>query len=329
VSPRKSLVKQQLKQIPKSAMPHRVKPMKATLTAEPFDDPNWLFEIKWDGYRAIAEVEAGAVRLYSRNLLSFEKRYAPIVDDLKKLKHEAVLDGEIVVLGEDGRAKFESLQNYRSNSRSNLAYYIFDLLWLDGHDLRDLPLIRRKDLLQQILKETPVIKRSDHIVQYGRRFFELVKERQVEGIVAKDMRSRYHAGRRSDCWRKIKAKLFTDAVIAGFTKMSGRKGFLGALILGHYRDGSLVYIGHTGTGFSDKTLRQLWDRLEPMRQTSSPFKKRLKTNGQVYWVRPELVCEVSFTEWTNDRNLRHPVYLGLREGKPGFAVKRDRTDSAK
>jgi bifunctional non-homologous end joining protein LigD len=305
-------------------MPHRVKPMMATLIAEPFDDPNWLFEIKWDGYRAIAEVEAGEVRLYSRNLLSFEKRYAAIVDDLKKLKHEAVLDGEIVVLNQDGKAEFESLQNYRSNLRSNLAYYVFDLLWLDGHDLRNLPLILRKELLLKVLQETPVIKRSDHIVQHGRQFFELVKERQIEGIVAKDMRSRYFAGHRSNCWRKIKAKLFTDAVIAGFTEMSGRKGLLGALILGHYQNDSLIYIGHTGTGFSDKTLRSLRERLEPLRQRNSPFKKRLKTNSPIYWVRPELVCEVSFTEWTNDGNLRHPVYLGLREDKPASEVGRDK-----
>jgi bifunctional non-homologous end joining protein LigD len=322
VSLRKSPVNQQLKEIPEGPMPHRVKPMLATLTAEPFDDPNWLFEIKWDGYRAIAEIETGAVRLYSRNLLSFENRYPAIVEGLKKHRHAAVLDGEIVVLNQDGKAEFESLQNYRSNSGSNLVYYVFDVLWLDGHDLREHPLIRRKELLREILPETlPAIKLSDHIIQHGRRFFELVKERQVEGIVAKDMRSRYYTGRRSDCWRKIKAKQFADAVIAGFTEMSGRKGFLGALILGHYQDDSLVYIGHTGTGFSDKTLRELRNRLEPLRQTNSPFKKRLKTNTPVYWVRPELVCQVSFTEWTNDGNLRHPVYLGVREDKPVFGVR--------
>jgi bifunctional non-homologous end joining protein LigD len=234
-----------------------------------------------------------------------------------------VLDGEIVVLNQDGKAEFESLQNYRSNSRSNLVYYVFDLLWLNGHDLRDQPLIRRKGLLHEILGETPAaIKLSDHIVQHGRRFFELAKEHRIEGIVAKDMRSRYLAGRRSDCWRKIKAKLFADAVIAGFTEMRGRKGVLGALILGLYQDKDLVYIGHTGTGFSDKTLRHLRDRLEPLRQTNSPFKKRLKTNTPVHWVRPELVCQVSFTEWTNEGNLRHPVYLGLREDKSAFGVRR-------
>jgi bifunctional non-homologous end joining protein LigD len=305
---------------PERPMPHNVNPMLATAVAQPFDDPNWLFEIKWDGYRAIAEVERDKISLYSRNQLSFEKRYATIVDSLKQLEHEAVLDGEVVVIDEHGRPRFELLQNYKPGDP--LVYYVFDLLWVDGHDVRDLPLVRRKELLSAILPDVPNIKLSDHIIEHGRSFYQLVVERQLEGIMAKDSRSRYLAGRRSDSWHKIKTHLLQDAVIGGFTQPKGSRQGFGALILGVCEGSELVYIGHTGTGFSEQTLGDVRERLEALRQSQCPFKTRPKTNAPAHWLRPELVCEVSFSDWTSDGYMRHPVFLGLRDDKQASEVRR-------
>jgi bifunctional non-homologous end joining protein LigD len=305
-------------------MPRNVKPMLATPTPEPFDDPNWLFEIKWDGYRGIAEVEAGKVRLYSRNQLSFDKQYAPIVDSLKHLGHDALLDGEVVVLDAAGKPSFDLLQNYARTRCGSLVYYVFDLLYLDGHDLRGLPLLCRKALLGAMLPNLPNVRVSEYIEGHGRHFFQVVAERQLEGIVAKDARSRYLTGRRGDAWRKIKARLRQQVVIGGFTEPKGRRSGLGSLLLGVYQGADLVYVGHAGTGFSDAMLAELQDRLRPFVQDQSPFQRRPKSNGPAHWLRPELVCEVAFTAWTADRHLRHAVFLGLRPGvlATGVAIER-------
>jgi bifunctional non-homologous end joining protein LigD len=313
-----------LSDAPKGAMPRQVRPMRATPAEKPFDHPDWLFELKWDGYRAIAEIGGGHVRLYSRNNLPFEKRYTPIVDALQHLGHEAVLDGEVIVLDASGKPRFQMLQEYGKTHRGTLLYQVFDLLYLDGHDLRRLQLARRKELLAQVLDNVPNVRLSDHIQEHGVAFFEAVSEKGLEGIVAKDRRSRYQEGVRSRSWLKIKALLRQEAVIGGFTQGKGSRTGLGSLVLGVYEDGDLVYVGHAGTGFTDQSLSELRARLEGMVQERCPFKKRPKTNATVHWVEPRLVGEFSFGDWTNDGNMRHPVFLGLREDRDASTVRRER-----
>jgi bifunctional non-homologous end joining protein LigD len=300
-------------------MPHNVKPMLATPKAEPFDDPNWVFEVKWDGYRTLAEVDKSGVRLYSRNNLPLEKRFAPIVTSLKQLGHEAVLDGEAVILDAAGRPQFQLLQNRGGSKQGTLVYEVFDLLYLDGQDLRNLPLRQRKEILSQII-DLPNVRVSEHIEQHGRAFYQVVAQQGLEGIVAKDGRSKYATGRRSNSWYKIKAKRRQLAVVAGFTEQRGNPRVIGSLILGAYRGADLAYIGNVGTGFSDQTLADLRRTFEPFVQLACPFGSKPKMTAPVHWLRPALVCEVAYTSWTSDCHLRHPVFLGLREGaKPSDA----------
>ncbi len=315
-----------LSDAPKSDMPRAVQPMLATTVEKPFDRPGWLFEIKWDGYRAIAEVEGQKVRLYSRNQLSLEDRFGPLVRSLQGLGHQAVLDGEVVVVDETGKPSFQLLQNYQKSGVGQLVYMVFDLLYLNGHDLRRLPLTRRKELLEQILPVLPHVQRSDHIPERGSDFFSLASQQGLEGIIAKDGASTYVGGRRSLSWLKIKTRLRQEAVIGGFTRPGGGRKNFGALLLGVYDRGQLNYIGHTGTGFSEKTLAQIHARLEPLIQTACPFRKRPAANAPVRWVRPELVCEVSFQEWTDDGIMRHPVFLGIRDDKKPSSVRRERPE---
>jgi bifunctional non-homologous end joining protein LigD len=302
-----------LSDAPKAAMPRNIKPMLATPRAEAFDHPDWIFEIKWDGYRAIAEVDSAGVRLYSRNNLSMEKRFASIVRSLTRLGHEAVLDGEAVILDSSGKPQFQLLQNHGGTKEGTLVYQVFDLLYVDGHDLRTLPLRRRKEILSQIVN-LPNVRVSEHIEQHGREFYRVVAEQGLEGIVAKDGRSRYLAGRRSDSWVKIKAKRRGLAVIGGFTEQLGNSKVIGSLILGAYQGDDLIYIGHVGTGFTDRTLANLRQAFAPLLQEGCPFKKRPKANAPVRWMRPVHVCEIAYTEWTSDLRLRHPAFLGIRNG---------------
>ncbi|MCL5292469.1 MAG: DNA ligase D [Actinobacteria bacterium] len=310
--------------VPKSPMPRNVRPMLATLVEDIFDRRGWVFELKWDGFRAIAEVERGQVYLYSRNLQPFNERFPDVVDSLKELGDEAVLDGEIVVLDEKGKPRFQLLQNYHRTRRGRLIYYIFDLLYLDGHDLRGLPLRRRKDLLRQILPDRPHIKLSDHIEEKGIAFFKEVSQQNLEGVLAKDGGSPYREGVRGREWLKVKTLLRQEAVIGGFTEPRGSRKHLGALVLGVYEGGELIYVGHAGGGFDDKGLAEMRSTLDPLVQETSPFKKRPKTNAPVHWVRPTLVCEVKFREWTKDDIMRQPIFLGLREDKGAEEVRRER-----
>jgi bifunctional non-homologous end joining protein LigD len=311
--------------------------MLANPVDEPFDGSDWIFEVKWDGYRAIAEVTSppqppspirggglgGEVRLYSRNQLSFEKRFAPVVDSLEHIREEAVIDGELVVLDSAGKPKFQLIQDY-PKSGGSLVYMAFDLLYLDGHNLEKLSLVRRKEILAQLIAGLPDINLSEHVAENGVAFFRAVQEQGLEGIIAKEAASRYRQGIRGRSWLKIKTHLRQEAVIGGFTEPKGARHGLGSLLLGVYDNGDLTYIGHVGTGFDQKTLADLRARLDHLSQESCPFKKRPKPNAPVHWVRPELVCEISFGLWTDDGQVRHPVFLGLREDKDASEVHRER-----
>jgi bifunctional non-homologous end joining protein LigD len=297
----------------KAPMPTDIRPMRASLTDEPFDRSEWLFELKWDGFRAIAEVKRDHIRLYSRNLLPFEKEFAPIAAELKKIKFEAVFDGEIVVVDENGRADFQLIQNYRRTGEGLLVYYIFDLLFLEGYDLQGLPLAHRKETLRKILPNLPRIKFSNHNEGDGKALFMLAVESGMEGIIAKNQTSTYQAGVRSQDWLKIKNRRSQEAVIGGFTQPRGSRTNLGALLLGVYEGDDLVYVGHTGGGFTEAELDEVQARLSPLKRKSSPFKNRFKTNTAPTWVEPQLVCEVKFSEWTDDGVMRQPIYQGMRE----------------
>jgi bifunctional non-homologous end joining protein LigD len=317
-----ALADRNLQEAPLAPLPRRVRPMLASTSAKPFDDPQWLFEVKWDGYRAVAEVGAGAASLHSRNLIALDERFPAIAAALRTLAVPAVLDGEIVVVDDRGRPDFQMLQNYRKSPAGHLVYYVFDLLHCDGHDLTGLPLVKRKELLKALLPQAPEIKFSDHVRKEGRLFFDAAKKKGLEGIMAKHAASRYQAGVRSPQWLKIKQRPTQEAVIAGFTAPRGTRRHFGALVLGVFEGVALTYAGHVGGGFDGRSLRELRERLEPLIRARSPFRTAPAVNEPVTWVKPELVCEVAFAEWTADGVMRQPVFLRLREDKsPREAVR--------
>ncbi len=205
--------------------------MLAKETKDPFDNEEWLFEIKWDGYRAIAEVKNDNVKLYSRNGITFERSYPVIINELKKIDHEAVIDGEIVVLNDEGQPDFQLLQDYESNTHRPLQYYAFDLLSLNGNDTCDLPLLERKELLERIIIKSEVIKYSDHILEKGISFFEAAKQKNLEGVMAKRSNSQYYTGKRTSDWLKIKHNKTQEAIIAGYTDQAGGRKYFGGLVL--------------------------------------------------------------------------------------------------
>ena len=289
--------------------------MLAKQTDEPFDNANWLFEIKWDGYRAITEKNNNDILLYSRNGLDFRNIYPIVADQLKVIKADGILDGEIVVLNEEGKPDFQLLQHYSENQDRPIQYYIFDLLELNGKDTTELPLTDRKELLQKMIPQNEVIKYSDHIYENGKEFFNASKEKDLEGIMAKKADSKYFPGQRTSEWLKIKHHKTEEAIIAGYTEPSGARKYFGALILAAKEGNKLKYIGHTGTGFNQESLKEMYDLLQPLITKKSPFDKRIKTNSPVTWVRPELICEIKYSEVTTGGMFRHPVFLHLRNDK--------------
>ncbi len=293
-----------------------IKPMLAKEVDEPFDNKEWLFEIKWDGYRAISEIKNGEVMLYSRNGNSFINSYPLVVKELKKIKHDAVLDGEIVILNEEGRPDFQKLQHYEDNTQYPICYYVFDLLALQGNFLYDQPLVKRKQLLKKLLPKNPVIRYSEHVLEKGEDFFDAAKKNNLEGIMAKKSGSHYYPGTRTNEWLKIKHHHSQEVIIAGFTQPTGARKYFGALVLGVPDNGRLKYAGHTGSGFTDSGLKEMYETLRPLVQKNSPFEERIKTNAPVTWVKPQLVCEIKFTELTNEGKMRHPIFLRLRDDKP-------------
>jgi bifunctional non-homologous end joining protein LigD len=309
--------------LPAAPMPHQVKPMLATAAAEPFDDPDWLFEVKWDGYRAVAEVEAGTVSLYSRNLLPLERKFPPVVTELRRFGFEAVLDGEIVVVDGQGKPDFELLQQYAATGKGHLLYYVFDLLHLQGHDLTALPLTRRKELLKRLLPPATHVRFSDHVIGDGILFFRAAQKKGLEGIIAKHGQSRYEIGRRSRQWLKLKVRHTQEGIIAGFTAPRGGRNHFGTLVLGVYEGDELVCIGHAGGGFGTKELAAIRAVLEPLIREECPFGRRPETGASVTWVRPELVCEVVFQGWTDEGVMRQPVFSRLREDKAPRDVVRE------
>ena len=299
-----------------------LRPMLATLTDQPFDDQDWVFETKWDGFRAIAVAEPGNARLYSRRGHEISAKYPTICRALTAIKHEVVLDGELVALDAHGRSRFQLLQNAGRNS-ARLLYCVFDLLNLDGKDLRGKPLLQRKAELERILPKSPLLLYSAHVVGLGIKAFAKAKRAGEEGVMAKLASGRYHSGQRTREWLKVKASQEQEVVIVGFTAPKGQRRFFGSLVLA-VRDGKAwKYAGRAGTGFTQTSLRELHDKLVPLITTAKPVAAKVPSEAGTTWVKPKLVAEVRFTEWTAAGEMRHPVFLGLRTDKKATEVIRE------
>jgi len=312
-------------------MPTIIHPMLANSTAKAFDDPDWLFEIKWDGYRAVVFIDDGRVRLVSRNQNDLTAQFP----ELKSLPQfvkagRAILDGEIVALDDEGRPSFSLMQQrtgFQPGKRRlprregvPVIYYAFDLLYLDGLDLRRDGLDERKLLLQEKIVPGGVIQFSDHFAEKGLDLFEAAKRRGLEGIVAKKRSSAYEE-KRSTNWLKIKITQRQECVIGGYTDPEGSREYFGALVLGLYdQQGRLIHVGQAGTGFDQKTLKEIFAGLQPLKTKQNPFYGEIGGLRKVQFVRPELVAEIKFAEWTHETaeggmKLRAPVFMGLRFDK--------------
>jgi bifunctional non-homologous end joining protein LigD len=319
--PRASL----LRTLPQGArtapMPSFIQPALATLVEKPFSHPDWLFEVKWDGIRTLARIRQGKAQLWSRSERDITGEYPELADLPQHIDaRDAWLDGEIVALDSEGRSDFQKLQlrfgvrhpTAKLINQSPAVYYIFDLLYFNGHDIRNVPLIERKNLLRQILREDERIRYSDHVVAKGSELFKIAKERKLEGIIAKKCSSAYPTGR-STSWLKIKLDQEIDAVIGGWTDPRGSREYFGALLLGLYEGGELKYIGSVGSGFTVETQQRLWPVLQNLRTSQHSFAEEPSTREHAYWVKPELVARVRFGNWTDERHLRQPRFLGLHE----------------
>ena len=329
-------------------MPTVIHPMLATPAAKAFDDPDWLFEIKWDGYRAVAFIEDGRSRLVSRSQNDLTAQFPELGSLPQFVKAQrAILDGEIVALDEEGRPSFSLMQQrtgFQPGKRRlprregvPVIYYAFDLLYLDGLDLRRVALEQRKQLLQDriVAGESGVIHFSDHYAEKGLALFEAAKQRGLEGIVAKKRSSAYEEKRSRD-WLKIKITQRQECVIGGYTDPEGSREYFGALVLGLYpstspsaslgasaagSQGRLIHVGQVGTGFDEKTLHEIFARLQPLKTKQNPFYGEIGGLRKVQFVRPELVAEIKYAEWTHETaeggmKLRAPVFMGLRVDKP-------------
>lgn len=299
-----------------------IKPMLANIKEKPFDDPDWVFENKYDGYRTVAVINPPDVQLFSRNELSFNSNFKPIADELQKVDHTAVLDGEIVVEDENGKANFQLLQNYIKTGLGTLKYYVFDLLNLDGNQITELSLLDRKQLLKILFNkyEFDNIFYSEHIAEKGIELFDLALKNKAEGIIAKKANSSYFPNKRSSDWLKVKTSNEEEAIIIGITEPKKSRQYFGALLLGQYYGKRLQFIGKCGTGFTEAILKELYTKLQPHFITESPLNEKIALRDEIQWVKPKLVCQVKFSEWTNDKHLRHPVFLGLRIDKKASEV---------
>jgi len=305
----------------KAAMPPRLGPMLATIGQGAFSDPDWLFEIKWDGVRALAWIADGGFMLRSRNGQDITKRYPELAGLPQAIAtRDAILDGEIVALDARGHSDFERLQermHVRSPSETLIAhttvvYYVFDLLYCDGYDLRQAPLLERKQFLQRLLHASDRFRYADHQLEYGKELFELARGNGLEGIVAKRISSAYVSDRSAN-WIKLKVTKTLDAVVCGWSAARTSAIPFGSLLLGLYQGKKLRFIGHVGSGFGEKGLRELAGRLKELEVSTCPFDKVPETNEKPVWVSPSLVARIKFSGWTDEHALRHPVFVTLRE----------------
>lgn len=295
-----------------------VPPQLPLLVDKPPEDKGWVYEMKFDGYRIQALIENNSIRLLTRNEQDWTHKYLSIAEELSALKvKSASFDGEIVALDQMGRSHFQNLQlAMRSRTTQNLYFYLFDVLLLNGKDLRKKPLIERKALLKELLNplQGTHIRYSDHVKVDAQEFFQMTCKHDLEGMVCKQEKSAYVSGRNS-LWVKVKCKKRQEFVIGGYTDPTGKRNYFGALLLGIYEQGKLRYVGRCGTGFNEALLKEVWKQLRACDSSVSPFEIGSPHDRDIHWIKPKLVAEVSFSMWTKDRILRIPVFHGLREDK--------------
>jgi bifunctional non-homologous end joining protein LigD len=308
-------------------MPGVIAPQLATLVKAPPAGTTWVHELKYDGYRMLCRIDNRHAHIVSRNGKEWTDDFPNVAKAAAALRvGSAWIDGEICVVDAVGRSSFQALQNVLSKAPGTLVYFAFDLLYVDGMDLRGVTLIDRKRALHQLLEGAPAtIQYSDHFAVPGPDFFENACKLGLEGMVSKRADGTFQAGR-SSAWLKVKCVRRQEFVIGGYTDPEGNRVGLGALLLGVYEpDGRLAFCGKVGTGFNDRSLTTLTKRLRPLEQASAPFRNppRGAEARRSHWVKPVLVAEVAFTEWTNEGTLRHPSFQGLREDKPAREVVRE------
>ena len=324
-------------------MPRDIEPMLATLVDEiPTDEQNWIYEIKWDGYRALAYLNKGTVQIRSRNNKSFNEKFYPVYDALKKWsgrtpseRINAVVDGEIVVVNDEGMPDFGDLQLWRSEADGQLVFYLFDVLWLEGSNVMNLPLKERHQLLQAIIPSGDnVIKISEQFTTSGKDFFSLAEQLRLEGIFAKRSGSIYTPGNRSKDWLKIKTEKRQEFVIGGYTRNENTSKLFSALLVGLYENDEFHFVTPVGTGFNTNIQKDIRQKLKPYETKLCPFVEEPEYNkpsrfrpnppkAKVVWVKPKLVAEISFREVTKDGAIRHPSFKGLREDKKPEKVVRE------
>src|SRR5437762_71102 len=332
----KRIVKQLKKNAKAGKIPKDIEPMLATLVDRPPEEQGWLYEIKWDGYRAIAYLDKGKVDIRSRNNKSFNEKFYPVYEALKNWKINTVVDGEIVVVNEKGVPDFNELQLWRSEADGQLAFYVFDVLWLEGFMAMDLPLEERHQLLEAIMPSgNGIIKISEQFNTSGKEFFSLAEQLSLEGIFAKKSNSIYVTGNRSREWLKIKTEKRQEFVIGGYTINENTSKLFSALLVGWYQDGRFHFVTPVGTGFNTAMQKDILQKLKPYVTKSCPFVEEPEYNkpsrfrpspprAMVTWVKPKLVAEISYREVTKDGAIRHPSFKGLREDKKASEVVRER-----
>jgi bifunctional non-homologous end joining protein LigD len=300
------------------------RPMLATLVDEPFDDKEWVFETKWDGFRLITDKRGDTVTLWSRNGIDVTTRYAVLLPALHKIEGSCVIDGELCALDIHGRSRFQLLQN-ALNKKARLLYVVFDALFVDGKDIREKPLLKRKEILKALLPRDPLLHYSEHVAEFGRREFTKAQRAHEEGVIAKRAAGLYYSGKRTRQWLKFKAVHEQEVVIVGYTKPRRSRKYFGSLVLA-VRDKAnkrWSYVGHVGTGFNETALKSLYDTMQPLHTNKKPFEQRVKYENETTWLIPKLVGEVKFSEWTSDGEMRHPAFLGPRTDKKALDVIRE------
>jgi len=304
-------------------MPSSVSPMLCTLTKDPVTDPDYLFEVKWDGYRIISYVNKGSVRMDSRSALDYTKKYPLVVKALKDLKKDMVLDGEVVVFNKEGLPDFDALQLYNGHD-SPISYCVFDLLWLNGYNLMHLPLTDRKEMLRNIVKGNKILKFSESFYD-GEALYQHMLDKNLEGIVAKKKESDYLPGVRSYEWLKIPTRKRQEFVIGGWAESQNGRAFR-SLLFGAYEGKKLKWIGRSGGGYKQKEMPGILKQLKALEIEESPFENQVldTKSARTHWVKPDLVANFEFATWTKSGRIRKPAtFLGFRKDKKARQVVRE------